>query len=86
MKLPKQPADILSTPLNWGGLLKHEVIERVARPWVGKKIKEYMGVEDQGVVQMIIKVLNGRPHVEQLRDKLKTLLDEKTEEFVVKLW
>ncbi len=53
---------------------------------MGKKIKEYMGVEDQTVVQMIIKVLNSRPSVQQLREKLKNVLDDKTEEFVVKVW
>ena len=58
----------------------------MGRPWVGKKIKEYMGVEDQTVVQMIIKVLNSRPSVQQLREKLKNVLDDKTEEFVVKVW
>jgi hypothetical protein len=41
--------------------MKHEVIERVARAWIGKKIKEYMGVEEQSVVNMIIKILNQRP-------------------------
>lgn len=58
----------------------------MARPWVGKKIKEYMNVEDLNVVNMVIKVLNQRPTVQQLRDKLKGILDVKTEEFVVKVW
>jgi hypothetical protein len=44
--------------LNWGSLIKHEVIEKIGRPWIGKKIKEYMNVEDQAVINMIVKVLN----------------------------
>ena len=62
-RLPKAADDILVSPLSWGPLIKHEVIERVARPWVGKKIKEYMNVEDLNVVNMVIKVLNQRPTV-----------------------
>jgi hypothetical protein len=36
----------MKTEVQWGMLMKHEVIERVARAWIGKKIKEYMGVEE----------------------------------------
>ena len=34
------------------------MVERVARPWIGKKVKELLGVEEQGVVQMIVRMLN----------------------------
>ena len=45
-----------------------------------------MGVEEPTVVQLIVKHLNGRPTPQALKDKLKHILDEKTDEFVQKLW
>jgi RNA-binding protein 25 len=62
-------------------------MEKVARGWIAKKIKEYMGVEEPTVVQHILKILGRAPNPDALRDKLlKDILDEKTEEFVFKLW
>lgn len=67
-------------------MFKHEVLEKVCRAWIGKKVKEYMGVEEPSVVQMVIKLLNGRPTPQGLKDRLKEIFDEKTEEFVFRLW
>lgn len=38
-------------------MLKYEVLDKVARPWIGKRIKEYMGVEEPSVIQHIVKIL-----------------------------
>lgn len=46
MKLPKSKEDIFKYQFNWNNLFKYDVIEKVGRPWIGKKIKEYMGVEE----------------------------------------
>ena len=58
----------------------------MGRPWIGKKIKDYMGVEETSVVRMILKLLSDKPTPASLRERLKDILDEKTEEFVMKLW
>lgn len=49
-KLPKSKEDIFAFQLNWNYLFKYEAVEKVGRPWIGKKVKEYMGVEEQSVV------------------------------------
>lgn len=67
-------------------MLKYDVIEKVGRPQIGKRIKEYMGAEDSVIIQMIIKILNGKPDYQSLISKLKDILDKKTEEFVMKIW
>lgn len=46
VKLPKSKEDIFKFELNWNNLFKYDVIEKVGRPWIGRKVKEYMGVED----------------------------------------
>eukprot|EP00347_Sterkiella_histriomuscorum_P022680 403337558 len=85
-KLPKSKEDIFKSPLNWNSLLRYDVIEKVGRPWIGKKVKEYMGVEDQSIVSLIIKILNQKLDHQQLQAKMKDIFDKKTEEFVMKLW
>jgi len=35
-------------------LINHGVIERIARPFVAKKIKEYLGVEEDAMIKLVI--------------------------------
>lgn len=85
-RLPKAREDILAYQLNWAALFGKEAVEKVGRPWIGKKIKDYMGVEEQSVVGLIVKLLGARPTPQAMKEKLAHILDEKTDEFVVKLW
>jgi hypothetical protein len=85
-KLPKDRDTILKAEISWTLLFRHDIVEKVGRPWIGKKIKDYMGVEESSVVQMILRLLSTKPTPQTLRDKLKDILDEKTDEFVMKLW
>ena len=61
MRLPKGKDDIFAFNLNWNSLFKFDVPEKVARPWIGKKIKEYMGSEEPTVVSLIVKILGSKP-------------------------
>ena len=45
-----------------------------------------MGVEEMTIVQIILRLLSAKPTPQILKDKLKEFLDEKTDEFVMKLW
>ena len=85
-KLPKDRDAIFKAELQWTLLFRHDVVEKVGRPWIGKKIKDYMGVEESSVVQMILRLLSTKPTPQNLKEKLKDILDEKTDEFVMKLW
>ena len=46
MRLPRERGEVLGAQLDWQLLISEGVIERVVRPWVAKKIKEYLGVEE----------------------------------------
>ena len=85
-RLPRDRDTIFNYALQWNLLLKHDLFERVARPWIGKKVREYMGVEEPAVVQHIMRMLNARPTPDKMRDKVRDIMDEKTTEFVEKLW
>lgn len=58
MRLPKKRDEVFNFPINWNNLFKFDLIEKVGRPWIGKKVKEYLGEEEQSVIQLIIKILN----------------------------
>ncbi|KAL6601200.1 hypothetical protein U3516DRAFT_802251 [Neocallimastix sp. 'constans'] len=62
-------------------LLKEKII-----PFVGKKIKEYFGVEEKDMVDFIIDYIKNYKNAEQLYNELKPALDEEAEVFVMKIW
>ena len=46
MRLPREREEVFRVEIDWNQLINMGVIERVVRPWVAKKIKEYLGVEE----------------------------------------
>ncbi|KAF3600147.1 hypothetical protein F2Q69_00036672 [Brassica cretica] len=56
------------------------------RPWISKKIMEFLGEEEATLVDFI--VLNTQQHVQaaQMLELLQSILDEEAEMFVLKMW
>ena len=62
------------------------MIERIVRPWVAKKIKEYLGVEEEAMIRLVINHVTNRLSAQSLLDKVAPILDDVAEIFVIKLW
>ena len=54
--LPRSRDDVYgaSTDVDVQVLVKHGVIEKVAKPFVAKKIKEYLGVEEEAMIKLVL--------------------------------
>lgn len=85
-RLPKSKEDVFNYRINWNALYKFDVIEKVARPWIGKKLKEYVGEEEYSFIQLVIKKLNSKCSPEDVKKIASGFLDKESEEFVMKLW
>lgn len=46
MRLPKKKNEVFNYEVNWNELYKFDLIEKVARPWITKKVADYLGVEE----------------------------------------
>jgi len=61
-------------------------MDKRIRPWVNKKITEYIGEPEPSLSEFICsKVLQGSPPTDILAD-VQVVLDDEGEVFVVKLW
>ena len=67
-------------------LEEHTVIERIVRPWVAKKIKEYLGVEEEAMIRLVVNHVTNKLSAWALYDKVAPILDDVAESFVLKLW
>ena len=75
-----------SFQLDYDALKARSVIDRVVRPWVAKKIKEYLGVEEEAMIRLVLNCVTNQLPAQTLYDKVAPILDDVAENFVLKLW
>lgn len=66
--------------------LKGDVVEKKMRPWVTKKIIEYLGQEEKTLIDFILSKIREHVAANDLVEQLKLILDEEATAFVIKLW
>ncbi|EOA33517.1 hypothetical protein CARUB_v10019840mg [Capsella rubella] len=83
--IPKTKEDLFSYEINWAMYDKHQLHERM-RPWISKKIMEFLGEEEATLVDFIVS--NTQQHVKasHMLELLQSILDEEAEMFVLKMW
>ena len=59
MRIPRERSKVFDYDLDWKKLFEEDVIEQVAKPWVAKKVKEYLGTEEQVMIKLVIGLLTG---------------------------
>ena len=84
--IPQKKQELFEYKLDWNLLFENETIEKVCRPWIAKKIIEYMGAEEQSMINIVVKLLKQKCTDRQLFGKIESILDDASEEFVEKLW
>ena len=62
------------------------MLERNIRPWLEDMSNLYMGGVEEKFIALVEKKLLSRSHPDKIIKILRQLLDEDSEEFVVRLW
>lgn len=73
-------------PINWQLLEENDILNKFLRAWIVQKTKEYLGEEVDSLTNFIASQLQSRCHPSELFNELSTVLDEDSENFVLKLW
>jgi RNA-binding protein 25 len=71
--------------LSFCSLLQHELHERM-RPWISKKITEFLGEEETTLVDYIVSSTQEHVKASQMLELLQSILDDEAEMFVLKMW
>ncbi|KAK9675557.1 hypothetical protein RND81_11G015000 [Saponaria officinalis] len=83
--IPKTKDDLFSYEINWGVYDENRLNERM-RPWISKKITEFLGEEETTLVEFIVDKLGEHVKAVKMLDLLQQILDEEAEMFVLKMW
>uniref|UniRef100_T1IML8 PWI domain-containing protein n=1 Tax=Strigamia maritima TaxID=126957 RepID=T1IML8_STRMM len=84
-KIPTEKDKLFAYGIDWT-LVDNNLMERRIKPWINKKIVEYIGEEEPTLVDFICSkvMLGSTPQC--ILDDVQMVLDEEAEVFVVKMW
>jgi RNA-binding protein 25 len=85
-QIPTEKAALFAYTIDWMEVQKLELTETSLRPWIVKKIVEYLGEEEKTLIDFIIAKVSNRCDPAELLRELLPVLDEDAEQFVIKLW
>lgn len=83
--IPKTKEELFVYEINWDIYDKHELHERM-RPWISKKITEFLGEEEATLVDYIVSCTKDHMRASKLLELLSSILDDEAEMFVLKMW
>lgn len=84
--IPTRKEDLFSYSVNWKMVDEYDLIQSVMRPWIVKKIIEYLGEEEESLTSFMVSKLQAHCQPGDLLEELSMVLDDDSEQFVLKLW
>uniref|UniRef100_A0A8D3EA99 RNA binding motif protein 25b n=1 Tax=Scophthalmus maximus TaxID=52904 RepID=A0A8D3EA99_SCOMX len=84
-KIPTGKPELFSYELDWT-MVDTTLMERRVRPWINKKIIEYIGEEEATLVDFVCSKVMAHSMPQSILDDVATVLDEEAEVFIVKMW
>lgn len=84
-KIPTGKPELFSYPLDWS-MVDTTLMERRVRPWINKKIIEYIGEEEATLVDFVCSKVMAHSMPQSILDDVAMVLDEEAEVFIVKMW
>ncbi|CAE7324387.1 RBM25 [Symbiodinium natans] len=85
-QVPTDKARAFAFDIDWDAVHGNNIIEKKLRPWVKKKVTEFLGNEEQGMIEFILKKVSARTKPDTILAELEGFLDEEAENFTLKMW
>lgn len=85
-QIPTDTKGLFAYPVDWAAVSKYAILTDKMRPWITKKVLEYLGEEDATMVKFILDKLTARAKPAAIVDELHAILDDEAEVFVKLLW
>lgn len=84
--IPIAKEDLLTYEVNWAIVDKGQLVESKMKPWVSKKIADYLGEEEPMLIKYVMEMLTEHAKASSIIEKLAVVLEDEAETFVIKLW
>merc|ERR1719245_665354 len=84
-KIPTDKSALFEYSIDWD-LVDNQLMEKRIRPWVNKKIAEYIGEPEPSLTDFICSKVLAGSNPKAILEDVQMVLDEEAEVFVVKMW
>ncbi|KAF0696252.1 Aste57867_12950 [Aphanomyces stellatus] len=84
--IPTDTKGLFRYPVDWRGVEQFNLVDEKMKPWVKKKIVEYLGEEEDTLIGFILRQLSQRAGAQTIADELAPVLEQDAEAFVVSMW
>lgn len=84
--IPASKADLFNFQLSWDIVDEAEIVQKRMKPWVTKKIVEYLGEEEATLIEFVLAKMSNHMAPQEILDQLAFVLEDEAEVFVIKLW
>lgn len=85
-QVPTDKAKAFAFEIDWDVVHQSGIIEKKLRPWVRKKVTEFLGAEEQGMIEFIMRKVNSHTAPATILAELEGFIDEEAENFTLKMW
>lgn len=85
-QVPTDKHKAFAYDIDWDAVDDHNIIEKKLRPWVKKKVTEYLGAEESGMIDFIMRKVGSRTKPDAILRELEGFLDEEAANFTLKMW
>ncbi|KJH49303.1 PWI domain protein [Dictyocaulus viviparus] len=83
--IPTTKDELFAHVIDWR-YVDRSLIEQRVRPWVAKKIMEFLGEEEGALVDFVCEKVASKTSPDRILGDIAMILDEDAEVFVVKMW
>eukprot|EP01104_Vermistella_antarctica_P002363 TRINITY_DN1261_c2_g1_i1.p1 TRINITY_DN1261_c2_g1~~TRINITY_DN1261_c2_g1_i1.p1 ORF type:complete len:609 (-),score=208.52 TRINITY_DN1261_c2_g1_i1:137-1963(-) len=84
--IPTDKQGVFEYDIVWSRIAEHRIVQEKMKPWVEKKIVEFLGEAETTLIDFIVEKLQLRGTPDDILENLSFVLDQEAEVFVVKLW
>jgi len=85
-QVPTSLEGLCAYKMDWSIVESRHLVDSQMAPWVSKRVKEYLGEADQGLIDFLLDQLRNKVDPQYLLQELKLVLEKDAETFVKLLW
>lgn len=85
-QVPTGKAQAFAFEIDWDVVHSNGIIEKKLRPWVRKKVTEFLGAEEQGMIEFIMRKVSSHTPPATILAELEGFIDDEAENFTLKMW
>merc|ERR1712078_151429 len=71
-QIPSAKEEIFAYVIDWDTVRDSQIVEKKLRPWVKKKVVDYLGAEEEAMIEFIIRKVEAKARPDEMFNELES--------------